>query len=204
MVANTGQSCIAPTRLLVHTSQLAEATSLVTKIMEAVEEGDPAEMGHHIGPVVNKAQYDRIQDLIQSAIDEGATLLTGGLGRPNERHTGYYVRPTVFADVTPEMRIWREETFGPVATITAYEDEAEAVRLANDTRFGLSATISGDPVEGARVARQLRAGMVTINSWSGGIGGPFGGYKQSGNGREGGKFGLADFMEIKSISGASA
>ena len=201
VLANSGQSCIAPTRLLVHTSQAGEATAVVRTIMESVQVGDPAEMGAHIGPVVNKAQFDKIQDLIQSAIDEGATLVTGGTGRPDGRNSGYYVKPTLFADVTPAMRIWREETFGPVATITTYAGEDEAIELANDTDYGLSATISGDPAAAAKVAPKLRAGMVTINAWSGGGGTPFGGYKQSGNGREGGKYGLADFMELKAIVG---
>ncbi|HEX8418872.1 MAG TPA: aldehyde dehydrogenase family protein [Sphingomonas sp.] len=201
VLANSGQSCIAPTRLLVHASQAGEATAVVRTIMESAQVGDPAEMGAHIGPVVNKAQFDKIQDLIQSAIDEGATLVTGGTGRPDGRNSGYYVKPTLFADVTPAMRIWREETFGPVATITTYDGEDQGVELANDTDYGLSATISGDPAAAAKVAPKLRAGMVTINAWSGGGGTPFGGYKQSGNGREGGKYGLADFMELKAIVG---
>ena len=204
VLANSGQSCIAPTRLLVHATQLAEATAVVKGIMEATAVGDPDEMGAHIGPVVNKAQFDKIQDLIQSAVDEGATLVTGGTGRPDGRNAGYYIKPTVLAGVTPDMRIWREETFGPVATITGYNGADEAVRLANDTDYGLSATISGDPAAAAAVAPKLRAGLVSINSWSGGGGTPFGGYKQSGNGREGGKFGLVDFMEVKTIVGAPA
>ena len=201
VLANSGQSCIAPTRMLVHESQLDAATGVVRQIMEATAVGAPDEMGAHIGPVVNKAQFDKIQDLIQSAIDEGATLVTGGPGRPDGRNAGYYIKPTLLADVTPDMRIWREETFGPVATITRYDDAEEAVRLANDTEYGLSATISGDPAEAAKVAPKLRAGLVTINGWAGGGGTPFGGYKQSGNGREGGKFGLTDFLEIKTIVG---
>lgn len=204
VLANSGQSCIAPTRLLVHASQLDEATAVVKQIMEATPVGEPETMGAHIGPVVNKAQFDKIQELIQSAIDEGATLVTGGTGRPDGRNSGYYVKPTLLADVTPNMRIWREETFGPVATVTRYEGADEAVRLANDTDYGLSATISGDPAEAAKVAPKLRAGLVSINSWSGGGGTPFGGYKQSGNGREGGKYGLADFTEVKTIVGEPA
>lgn len=201
VLANSGQSCIAPTRMLVHESQAADAAAVVNAIMDNVQVGDPAEQGEHIGPVVNKAQFDKIQELIQSAIDEGATLVTGGTGRPDGRNSGYYVKPTLFTDVTPAMRIWREETFGPVATITTYADTDEAVELANDTDYGLSATISGDLADAAKVAPQLRAGMVTINCWAGGVGTPFGGYKQSGNGREGGKYGLADFMEVKCIIG---
>jgi len=201
VLANSGQSCIAPTRLLVHDSQADEAAQVAKSIFEATPVGDPAELGAHIGPVVNKAQFDKIQGLIQSAIDEGATLVTGGTGRPDGRNSGYYVRPTVFADVTPEMRIWREEVFGPVATITDYDDAEEGVRLANDTVFGLSAAISGDPAKAAEVAPRLRAGLVTINGWSPDSAAPFGGYKQSGNGREFGKFGLAEFMEVKTITG---
>ncbi|WP_203311191.1 aldehyde dehydrogenase family protein [Sphingomonas beigongshangi] len=204
VLANSGQSCIAPTRLLVHDSQVAEATGIAKAIFDGVAVGDPAEAGAHIGPVVNRAQFDKIQGLIQSAIDEGATLVAGGPGRPDGRNAGYYIRPTLFADVTPDMRIAREETFGPVATITRYRDLDEGVRLANDTDYGLSAAISGDPAAAAQVAPRLRAGLVTINSWSPAPGAPFGGYKQSGNGREGGKFGIADFMEVKTIIGEPA
>jgi aldehyde dehydrogenase (NAD+) len=201
VLANSGQSCIAPTRLLVHDSQAEEAAQVARTIFEATPVGDPAEMGAHIGPVVNKAQFDKIQDLIQSAIDEGATLVTGGPGRPDGRNAGYFVRPTIFADVTPEMRIAREEIFGPVATITSYATREEAIRLANATEYGLSATISGDRAEATAVASRLRAGLVTINGWSAPIGTPFGGFKQSGNGREGGKYGLVDFLEVKTIVG---
>ncbi|WP_010163010.1 aldehyde dehydrogenase family protein [Sphingomonas sp. PAMC 26617] len=202
VLANSGQSCIAPTRLLVHASQVDEATAIVKAMMEGTQVGDPAQMGAHIGPVVNKAQFDKIQGLIQSAIDEGATLVTGGTGRPDGRNAGYFIKPTLFADVTPEMRIAQEEVFGPVATITRYDTEDEAVKIANGTPFGLSATISGDPAAAARVAPRLRAGLVTINSWSPDGSAPFGGYKQSGNGRENGKFGLTDFMEVKTVVGA--
>lgn len=205
VLANSGQSCIAPTRLLVHESQVADATAFIKRMMEATPVGDPAEMGNQIGPVVNKAQFEKIQGLIQSAIDEGATLVTGGVGRPDGRNAGFYVQPTLFADVTPDMRIAREEIFGPVATITSYATRDEAVRMANDTPYGLSATISGDPAEAAKIAPRLRAGLVTINSWSTtDIGAPFGGYKQSGNGREHGRYGLTEFMEVKTIVGAPA
>ena len=204
VLANSGQSCIAPTRLLVHSSQVGEATQIVKTMMEATQVGDPSVMGAHIGPVVNKAQYEKIQGLIQSAIDEGATLVTGGTGRPDGRNAGYFIKPTLFTDVTPGMRIAQEETFGPVATITAYNSQDEAVRIANDTPYGLSATISGDPAAAAKVAPRLRAGLVTINSWAPDGSGPFGGYKQSGNGREGGKYGLTDFMEVKTVVGEPA
>ena len=204
VLANSGQSCIAPTRILVHESQVADATAFIKAMMERTPVGDPAEMGQHIGPVVNKAQFDKIQGLIQSAIDEGATLVTGGVGRPDGRNAGYYVRPTLFAGVTPAMRIAREEVFGPVATIMTYGDEQEAIRIANGTPYGLSATISGDPARAAQVAPKLRAGLVTINSWSPDIAAPFGGYKQSGNGRENGRYGLTDFMEVKTVVGLPA
>ena len=204
VLANSGQSCIAPTRLLVHESQVADATQVVKSILEATTVDAASVMGAHIGPVVNKAQFEKIQGLIQSAIDEGATLVTGGTGRPDGRNAGYFIKPTLLADVTPEMRIYREETFGPVATITSYSDGEQAIAMANDTEYGLSATISGDPAAAAKVAPRLRAGMVTINGWASGGGAPFGGYKQSGNGREGGKYGLADFMEVKAIIGEPA
>lgn len=204
VLANSGQSCIAPTRLLVHKSQVADATGIVKAMMEGTQVGDPAEMGAHIGPVVNKAQFDKIQGLIQSAIDEGATLVTGGTGRPDGRNVGYFIKPTLFADVTPAMRIAQEEVFGPVATIIAYDSEDEAVKIANGTPYGLSATISGDPAKAAKIAPRLRAGLVTINSWSPDGNAPFGGYKQSGNGRENGKFGLTDFMEVKTVIGEPA
>jgi len=183
---------------------VGEATQIVKTMMEGTQVGDPSVMGAHIGPVVNKAQYEKIQGLIQSAIDEGATLVTGGTGRPDGRNAGFFIKPTLFTDVTPDMRIAREETFGPVATITAYESQDEAVRLANDTPYGLSATISGDPAAAAKVAPRLRAGLVTINAWAPDGAGPFGGYKQSGNGREGGKYGLTDFMEVKTVVGEPA
>ena len=202
VIANSGQSCIAPTRLLIHRSQVAEATQIVTAMMQQVKVGAPSDEGTQMGPVVNKAQFDKIQGLIQDAIDEGATLVTGGVGRPAALATGFYVKPTLFIDVSSDMRIAREEVFGPVATIIAYDTLDEAVRIANDTVYGLSATISGDAATAATVAPRLRAGLVTINSWNPDFGAPFGGYKQSGNGRENGTFGIADFMEVKTIVGA--
>jgi aldehyde dehydrogenase (NAD+) len=204
VLVNTGQSCIAPTRILVPKEREAEAAQFVKAMFEATPVGDPLSEGMHIGPVVNKAQYEKIQGLIQSAIDEGATLETGGTDRPADMNRGYYIKPTVFSGVTPDMRIAREETFGPVATLMAYESLDQAVEIANDTEYGLSAVISGDPAKAADIAPKLRAGMVAINSWGPAPGSPFGGYKQSGNGREGGLFGLKDFMEVKSISGLPA
>ena len=204
VLANSGQSCIAPTRILVQKDREAEAVGFIKTMLDATPIGDPMTEGPHIGPVVNKAQYDKIQGLIQSAIDEGATLETGGTGLPPELNRGYYVRPTLFSGVTPDMRIAREEVFGPVATIMTYTDVDEAVRVANDTPFGLSQTISGDPAKAAEIAPRLRAGIVTINSWGPDSNAPFGGYKQSGNGREMGVYGLREFMEVKSIIGAPA
>ena len=204
VIANSGQSCIAPTRILVHRSQQAEAIGVIRGIFDAVEVADPMTEGAHIGPVVNKAQYDKIQGLIQSAIDEGATLETGGTGLPPELNRGYYVRPTLFSGVEPTMRIANEEVFGPVATVMTYDDEDEAVTIANATPYGLSATISGDPAAALKVAPRLRAGIVTINSWGPDGQAPFGGYKQSGNGRENGVYGLREFMETKSVIGAPA
>jgi aldehyde dehydrogenase (NAD+) len=204
VLVNSGQSCISPTRILVHKDQQKEAISLVTGMFAGTQVGDPLAEGGHIGPVVNKAQYEKIQGLIQSAIDEGATLETGGTGLPANVNRGYYVKPTVFSGVTSDMRIAKEETFGPVATIFSYDTLDQAVDMANDTEYGLSAVISGAPAEAAKIASKLRAGMVAINNWGPSPGAPFGGYKQSGNGREAGLFGLKDFMEVKSISGLPA
>ena len=201
VLVNTGQSCIAPTRILVQKERQAEAVGVIKAMFDGTQVGDPMSEGGHIGPVVNKAQFDKIQGLIQSAIDEGATLETGGTGLPSNVNRGYYIKPMVFSGVTRDMRIANEEIFGPVATIMAYGDLDEAVDIANDTEYGLSAVISGDPAKAAAVAPKLRAGMVAVNAWGPGPGAAFGGYKASGNGREGGVFGLKDFMEVKSISG---
>ena len=203
-LVNAGQSCISPTRILVQKNDVAAATAIIKGMYEGTAVGDPLTEGMHMGPVVNKSQFDKIQGLIQSAIDEGAVLETGGTGLPANVNRGYYVKPTVFSGVTPDMRIAREEVFGPVATIMTYDTLDEAVEIANDTVYGLSAVISGDPSEAVKVAPRLRAGMVSVNSWAPVGGAPFGGYKQSGNGRESGLFGLKDFMEVKSISGIPA
>ncbi len=204
VLVNSGQSCIAPTRILVQKNQEAEAVGFIKAMFDGTQVGDPLVEGGHMGPVVNKTQYDKIQRLIQSAIDEGATLESGGTGLPSNVNRGYYVRPTVFSGVTTDMRIAKEEIFGPVATVISYGDLEEAISIANDTDYGLSAAISGDPAKAAAVAPRLRAGMVAINNWGPSPGAPFGGYKQSGNGREGGLFGLKDFMEVKAISGLPA
>jgi aldehyde dehydrogenase (NAD+) len=204
VLVNSGQSCIAPTRILVQKNQEAEAVGFIKTMFEGTSVGDPLSEGAHIGPVVNRAQYEKIQGLIQSAIDEGAKLETGGTGLPSNVNRGFFVKPTVFSGVTPNMRIAKEEVFGPVATVMTYGDLDEGVAIANDTDYGLSAAITGDPAEAAKVAPRLRAGMVAINNWGPSPGAPFGGYKQSGNGREGGLFGLKDFMEVKAISGLPA
>jgi aldehyde dehydrogenase (NAD+) len=201
VLGNSGQTCIAPTRLIVQQDQKSAVEAFATRMFAATQVGNPAEEGGHIGPVVNKTQFDKIQDLIQSAIDEGATLLQGGTGMPDNVNRGYYVRPTVLSDVTTDMRIFREETFGPVATISSYTMLDEGVALANDTEYGLSAAITGDPEVAKGVVGQLRAGLVGVNTWGPVPDAPFGGYKRSGNGREGGVYGLSDFMEVKSVIG---
>jgi len=202
VVANTGQSCIAPTRILVPAARKAEAETFVRDYFAAVKVGSPSDEGSHIGPLVNKAQWTKVQDLIEKSIEEGASLLQGGPGLPESVNRGYYIRPTVFADVTPDMTIFHEETFGPVATITTYDTLEEGIELANRTSYGLSATVTGDPAAAKDVVGKLRAGLVAVNQWGGVKGGSFGGYKQSGNGREGGRHGLKDFMEVKTIVNA--
>jgi aldehyde dehydrogenase (NAD+) len=201
VLGNSGQTCIAPTRLLVHRDQKPEVEALTARVFAATKVDSPAKEGDHIGPVVNKAQFDKIQALIQSALDEGATLLEGGTGMPEGVNRGYYVRPTVLGDVTPAMRIFREETFGPVATISSYDTLDEGVALANDTDYGLSAAVTGDPELARGVVGRLRAGLVGVNTWGPVPDGAFGGYKRSGNGREGGAYGLRDFLEVKTIVG---
>ena len=201
VLLNSGQSCVAPTRMLVHRSQHDEAARKVGEMFDAKPVGDPMQEGPHIGPVVNKAQFDKIQGLIEKGISEGATLVAGGPGRPEGLDKGYYVRPTVFADVTPDMTIAREEIFGPVLVIMPYEDEEDAVRIANDTPYGLGAYIAGDPAKAARIVGRLRAGAVFVNAGGLSFDMPFGGYKQSGNGREFGKYGIEEFLEIKSVIG---
>ncbi len=201
VLGNSGQTCIAPTRVIVQQDQKADVEAFATRMFAATQVGNPADEGGHLGPVVNKSQFDKIQELIQSAVDEGATLLQGGTGMPESVNRGYYVRPTVLGDVTPQMRIFREETFGPVATISTYDTLDQGVALANDTEYGLSAVVTGDPEAAKAVAGQLRAGLVGINTWGPVADAPFGGYKRSGNGREAGVYGLRDFLEVKSIVG---
>lgn len=201
IMSNSGQTCDAPTRLLVERSVYGEVCELAVKAANDIEVNDPALDGNHIGPVVSKMQFDRIQEMIQVGIDEGATLIAGGVGRPEGLETGYYVQPTVFSNVEHDMRISKEEIFGPVLAIIPFDTEAEAIQLANDTLYGLAAFIqSGDPERAMRVARQLRAGHISINGCAADYDVPFGGFKQSGNGRENGAYGLHDFLETKAIT----
>jgi aldehyde dehydrogenase (NAD+) len=202
-MGNSGQSCNAPTRMLVPNSKLEEAVAAAKAAAENISVDDPAKPGEHIGPVVNKLQFDKIQALIQVGIDEGATLVTGGSGRPSHLSNGYYVKPTVFANVNNNMTIAREEIFGPVITILGYDDEEEAIAIANDTDYGLAGYVSsGDMVRATAVARRIRAGQIAINYIGGTSETPFGGYKQSGNGREKGRWGMAEFLELKAITGS--
>ena len=199
---NTGQSCNAPTRMLVERSIYDQVVESVVQTAESCTVDVASKEGHHIGPVVSQLQFDKIQSLINIAIEEGARLVAGGPGRPKGRERGYFVRPTVFADVENGMTIAREEVFGPVLCIIPFDTEEEAIQIANDTDYGLTNYIqTQDSDKAIRVARRLRSGMVEINGHSRAAGAPFGGYKQSGNGREGGNWGLEDFLEVKSVSG---
>ena len=200
---NSGQSCNAPTRMLVPRNRLPEAIDIAREAARATTVGDPRGDGITLGPVVSKAQFDKIQGLIEKGIAEGAELVVGGTGRPDGLTRGYYVRPTVFANVRNDMTIAREEIFGPVLSILPYDTEDDAVRIANDTPYGLSGYVaSGSPERAMRVASRLRAGMVHLNGATIDHAAPFGGYKQSGNGREWGDFGLNEFLEVKAVMGA--
>ncbi|HVN83700.1 MAG TPA: aldehyde dehydrogenase family protein [Candidatus Binatia bacterium] len=202
---NSGQSCNAPTRMLVPRSRQAEAIAIAKAAAEAVKVGDPATEGTTIGPVVSKAQFDKIQRLIKAGIDEGAELVTGGPGLPSGLSKGYYVRPTVFANVRNDMTVAREEIFGPVLSILPYDSEEDAIRIANDTIYGLSGYVSsGDNDHALRVASRLRTGNVHLNGAGPDFSAPFGGYKQSGNGREWGEFGFEEFLEVKAVMGCAA
>ncbi|MEM7091927.1 MAG: aldehyde dehydrogenase family protein [Actinomycetota bacterium] len=199
---NSGQSCNAPTRMLVERDLYDQALEMAQSVAEKTAVDIAANEGRHIGPVVNETQWNKIQDLIASGENEGARLLAGGTGRPDGYDQGYFVKPTVFADVTPDMRIYREEIFGPVLSIMPFDTEEEAVAIANDTDYGLTnyvQTTDGDKAR--RIARRLRSGMVEMNGLPRGSNAPFGGYGQSGNGREGGVWGLEEFLEVKSVSG---
>ncbi|KAB0677560.1 aldehyde dehydrogenase family protein [Aureimonas leprariae] len=202
---NSGKSCNAPTRMFVPVERHDEAADIAARAAASFRTGPATAEGVKLGPVVSEVQYDKIQDLIDSGIREGARLVAGGLGRPDGLNRGYFVKPTVFADVTPDMRISREEIFGPVLSILTYRDEEEAVRLANDTPYGLASYIqTGDLAHGRRLAARMRSGNVYINDPAWDTGAPFGGYKQSGNGREYAEFGLNEFLEIKGIVGYEA
>ncbi len=201
IMSNAGQSCDAPTRMFVHRSQQAEALVVAKATAEAIVPGDPLADGVTMGPLISKVQFDKVQRLIQVGIDEGATLVTGGLGRPAGLNRGWFCKPTIFADVENEMTISKEEIFGPVLSILPYDSVDDAVRMANDSVYGLAAYISG-PVEDARpIARRLRAGTVNLNYPDWDTSAPFGGYKQSGNGREYADWGIHDFCEVKGIVG---
>ena len=199
---NTGQSCNAPTRMLVERSIYDETVEQVRAVAEKVTVGPAAEEGRHIGPVVNRRQWDQIQAMIQTGIDEGARLLVGGPGLPEGVNRGFFVRPTVFADVSNDMEIAQKEIFGPVLSVIPFEDEADALRIANDTDYGLTNYVqTQDGEKRNRMARGLRSGMVEMNGRSRASGAPFGGVKQSGRAREGGLWGIEEFLEAKSVSG---
>ncbi|WP_333794998.1 aldehyde dehydrogenase family protein [Hyphomicrobium sp.] len=199
---NSGQSCNAPSRMLVPEARMKEAAGIAASVADRLRVGDPRSRDTDLGPVANSTQWEKVQRLIESGISEGATLAAGGAGRPHGLNTGFYVRPTVFADVTPEMEIAREEIFGPVLSILPYKDEDDAVRIANDTPYGLAGYVSAGDVDRARaVARRIRAGNVNLNGAMNDRRAPFGGYKQSGNGREWGRFGIEEYLEVKAIGG---
>lgn len=197
---NSGQSCNAPTRMLVPAAKHAEALEIAKATAEGIKPGDPFGEGTVIGPVVSEVQFDKIQGLIQKGIDEGAELIAGGTGRPDGLNVGYFVKPTVFGNVSNDMTIAQEEVFGPVLTILPYESEEQAIEIANDTPYGLSGYVqSGDVNHAAEVAAQMRTGNVHINGQGPDFGAPFGGYKQSGNGREWGELGFEEFLETKAV-----
>jgi aldehyde dehydrogenase (NAD+) len=199
---NSGQSCVSPTRMLVPKDRLQEATAIARKVADGTKVGPPSDENSALGPVAHRAQFEKVQGLIAAGIAEGAQLAAGGPGRPGGMERGFYVRPTVFTEVRPDMTVAREEIFGPVLAILGYVDEDDAVRIANDTPYGLAAYVQSASLERARaVARRLRAGILQINYPAVDRGAPFGGYKQSGNGREWGEYGINEYLEIKGIVG---
>ena len=201
---NSGQSCNAPTRMLVEKSMYKEAIDRLKKYTENFEVGDPKKEGEHIGPVISETQYNKIQTLIKKGIDEGAKLVAGGPGKPKGLDKGYFVKPTVFADVNNNMEVARTEIFGPVLSVMPFETEEEAIEIANDTPYGLTNYIqTQDPEKVKRVARKLRSGMVDVNGAGIAVDAPFGGFKHSGIGREAGEHGLEEFLEVKSVGGWS-
>ena len=205
VMSNSGQSCNAPTRMLVPNSRMAEALATAKAVAEATTVGDPVSSGAALGPVISAAQWDKIETLIAKGIDEGATVVAGGLGKPDGLATGYYVKPTVLGHVNNQMTVAREEIFGPVLTILGYDTVDEAVAIANDTPYGLAAYVSGTDADATRkVASRLRAGQVNINSAGPDLMAPFGGFKQSGNGREWGEHAFGEFLETKALLGYAA
>ena len=199
---NTGQSCNAPTRMLVQRDIYDQAVEIAAATAAKVTVGSASDEGRHIGPVVNAVQFEKIQGMIEKGIEEGARLIAGGPGRPEGMNRGYFIRPTVFADCNNDMTIMSEEIFGPVLSMMPFDTEEEAIEIANDTVYGLTNYVqTQDGTRANRLARALRSGMVEMNGTSRGAGAPFGGMKQSGNGREGGLWGIEDFLEIKSVSG---
>ena len=205
MYTNTGQSCNAPSRMLVPAAKLAAAEAIAAQVTKSVVVGDPLAEGTTMGPVVSKVQFDKIQALLEKGVAEGAKVVTGGPGRPEGLDSGYFVRPTVFSDVNNDMTIAREEIFGPVLAMMPYTTEEEAINVANDTPYGLAGYVQSGDINHARdVASKIRAGNIHINGASGGFDVPFGGFKQSGNGREWGQHGFTDFLEIKAVEGYGA
>ena len=205
VIENTGQSCNAPTRMLVPAAKLAAVEAIAKSVAQAVVVGDPKAAETVMGPVVSKIQYDRVEGYIAKGIAEGAKLVVGGEGRPAGIVMGYFVKPTIFSNVSNNMTIAREEIFGPVLCLLPYETEEEAIQIANDTPYGLAAYIwSKDIARANRIGSRIRAGRVTINGASGDMKTPFGGFKASGNGREWGEYGLRDFLEVKAMIGADA
>ena len=203
VMSNSGQSCNAPTRMLVPGNRHDEALGIAKAAAEEIVVGDPGSEETDIGPLVSQAQFDKVQGLIETGIREGATLVTGGTGRPEGLNKGYYARPTVFGNVANDMTIAREEIFGPVLAVISYGDVDEAVEIANDTDYGLAAYVTGKDTKAmTEIGRRLRAGQIHLNYGSAGTNAPFGGYKQSGNGREKAEWGLAEFLEVKAIMGA--
>jgi aldehyde dehydrogenase (NAD+) len=205
MMNNTGQSCNAPSRMLIPAKLYDEAIKLARAVAEKPVVGDPKAEGVTMGPVSNKTQFEKIQRLLEKGIQEGATVVIGGPGKPAGIDKGYFVKPTVFANVTNEMTIAREEIFGPVLVMIPYKDEAEAIRIANDTLYGLAGYVYSGNIDNARrIAAKLRTGMVHLNGAAGDVTAPFGGYKQSGNGREWGREGMREFLELKAVMGYSS
>ncbi|MBT7376294.1 MAG: aldehyde dehydrogenase family protein [Porticoccaceae bacterium] len=201
MMGNTGQSCNAPSRMLVHSSVYDQAVEIARQTAEKIAVDDPMKEGMHLGPLSSRVQFDKVQGLIEIGLQEGAQLVAGGVGKPDGFDTGYFVKPTIFAGVNNQMAIAREEIFGPVLVMIPFDTEEQAIEIANDTAYGLAAYLStSDQQRAQRVVRQLRAGMISLNSASQDYSAPFGGYKQSGNGREWGEFGFDDYLEIKGIT----